>query len=72
MILAVAIGAFSSVGRAIARQAMGHRFESCNAHHFHSVPGRNAGDVADDDYCTPELSELQVCLRGKGWGAPRR
>ena len=34
MILAVATGAFSSVGRALARQAKGHRFESCNAHHF--------------------------------------
>jgi hypothetical protein len=34
MILAAATGAFSSVGRAIARQAMGHRFESCNAHHL--------------------------------------
>lgn len=34
MILRLANGAFSSVGRAIARQAMGHRFESCNAHHF--------------------------------------
>ena len=43
MILAVATGAFSSVGRAIARQAMGHRFESCNAHHFSGVPDVSGG-----------------------------
>lgn len=41
---------------------MGHRFESCNAHHFHSVPGRNAGDVAIAHYCTPKLLEPQVCI----------
>ena len=73
MILAVAIGAFSSVGRAIARQAMGHRFESCNAHHLSGFPGRSiwlarhslpARRIPIPFWSRGVSSDLRECLRG--------
>lgn len=52
--------AFSSVGRASARQAEGRRFESCNAHHS---PSRNAFGRSFRNATLRELREEQNASR---------